>query len=245
MSKLLEAVQEHYKKFGGSLDFDIKDMPQITKYGTVSIAKDGVKIRDFSTENTPNEGDLSLLVIDWAMDELRKSKTFFKSETHGIQRHVESIQNSLKERNWFGALFLALAMPDICGAIENPNKGVGERYKKWFRQYLGEKYVPELFSDEDCYYLRCSALHQGMVEHPKAQNKRIHFTTPVPGLSAHTNFVEDDDGGFVLQMQIDIFCEDICNAVKKWQAAVSSDPEIAQRIENLMEFYCPSKSIGS
>lgn len=245
MSKLLDAVQKHSKEFGSPLDSDHKDIPQITKHGTVTIAKDDVLIKDFSTENTPNKSDLPLLVIDWAIDELRKSKTLFTTETRGIQRHVESIQNSLKERNWFGALFLALAMPDICGAIEDPNKGVGERYKKWFRQYLGDKYVPELFSDEDCYYLRCSALHQGMAEHPKAQNKRIHFTTPAPGLTAHTNFVEDDDGNFVLQMQIDVFCAEICSAVEKWQAVVSSDTEIVKRIESLMEFYCPSKPIGS
>ena len=245
MSKLLGAVRDHTQKFGTSLDSDNREAPRVTKHGTVTITKDRVEIRDFSTENTPNKGDLPKLVIEWAMDELRKSKSLYASEAGGIHRYVESIQCSLKEQNWFGALLLALAMPDICGAIEDPNQGVGERYKKWFRQYLGDQYAPELFSDEDCYYLRCSALHQGMAEHPKAQNKRIHFTTPVPGLTAHLNFVEDEDGSFVLQMQIDIFCVQICSAVEKWESDVSSDPDIVKRIESLMEFYPPHKPIGS
>jgi hypothetical protein len=62
---------------------------------------------------------------------------------------------------------------------------------------------------------------------------------------AHSNFVEDEDGNFVLQMQIDIFCDQICRAIEKWESDVSSDPDIVNRIESLMEFYPPNKPIGS
>ncbi|GAI41043.1 unnamed protein product, partial [marine sediment metagenome] len=48
----------------------------------------------------------------------------------------------------------------------------------------------------------------------------------------------------VLQMQIDIFCDDIAKAVDDWyEKKAKNNPEIQQRIKNLIEVY-PVESIG-
>ncbi len=181
----------------------------------VTVSQEGVQVRDFSTENTPDEGDLPRTVIDWAIQRLIEVRKLFGPPATGIEKYVAAIQHSLRSHNWFGALFLSLAMPDICGALEDPSEPVVKnRYRKWFDRYVGFRYVPELFSADDCYYLRCAALHQGLAEHPKAQNKQIVFITPPPpGMAFHSNFIQSDDGSFVLQMQIDVFCEEICQGV--------------------------------
>ncbi|EHR1162057.1 hypothetical protein KS876_001057 [Vibrio parahaemolyticus] len=64
-----------------------------------------------------------------------------------MDRFVSSIRKAVADENWFSALFLALAVPDICGALETPPTGrrgeVGERYENWFNKYLKAKYDPE------------------------------------------------------------------------------------------------------
>ena len=57
-----------------------------------------------------------------------------------MERFTNSVKHSLETKNWLSALFLSVALPDICGALENPEMGVGERYRNWFNQYLRIKY---------------------------------------------------------------------------------------------------------
>ncbi len=71
---------------------------------------------------------------------------------------------------FFSALALALTLPDICGMVEFPNKGVAERYIGWYDKYLG-KYMSHgkndlgvdnpWLSGEVIYNLRNTYLHQG------------------------------------------------------------------------------------
>ena len=108
-------------------------------------------------------------------------------------------------------------------------------------------YAPQLFSAEDCYYLRCAALHQGMSEHPKAQNKQVVFITPPIGgkMIFHSNFIESSDGSFVLQLQIDVFCKQICAGVLKWKDDVAQNTEIQARIAELLSFQDPTQPFKS
>ena len=65
-----------------------------------------------------------------------------------MERFATSIESSLNSQNWFAALFMALALPDICAALEEPNRPVGERYKDWFKRYLQPAYDPAAIDDE-------------------------------------------------------------------------------------------------
>lgn len=243
---LLAEVLAHMQQ-NQTRDIDASLKPEITRFGTVTIRTDGVEIRDFSTKNTPKEGDLPRAVIDWAIERLLAVRELFSPRPTGIDQYVHSIEHSLRSQNWFGALFLALAMPDICGSLEYPSDPVGARYRRWFDRYLSSEYVPALFSADDCYYLRCAALHQGMAEHPKAQNKQVVFITPPPGgrVIFHSNFIESPDGSFVLQLQIDVFCQKVCAGVLKWKDDLSADAAVQGRITELLSFQDPTQPFQS
>lgn len=153
-----------------------------------------------------------------------------------MQEFTNSIRKSISDKNWFAALFLALCMPDICAVIETPNNNnVGERYKRWFTENLAPTYSP-MFSAEDCYYFRCSCLHQGLDTHVNLTHERIHFITPLP----NNNIVHRNKINNVLQMQIDVFCNDIAKAVDLWYENVAKkDTEMQTRIDGLIKIYGP------
>lgn len=225
---------------------DLLAKPVISRFGTVTVSTEGVQIRDFSTKNTPNDGDLPRLVIDWAIERLLAGRELFSPRPTGIDKYIDAVRHSLRSHNWFGALFIALALPDICAALESPQEQVGTRYRRWFERYLSPEYVPALFSADDCYYLRCAALHQGLTEHPKAQNKQVVFVTPPQGGHVfHSNFIESPDGTFVLQLQIDVFCEHVASAVERWKQDVASNAEVQARIGELLEFQDPTQPFKS
>ena len=183
-----------------------------------------------------------------------------------MQRFIDSISRSVETENWFSALFLALAVPDVCGALENPDNGVGERYRDWFNRYMRRKYNPEnlfelvsetspeslermpeeaikslksmppnsecAFTASDCYRFRCRCLHQGLSQ--KMGGEKIHFTVPDKNNSITTHMSSFNG---LYQLQIDIFCLDVCNAVRKWIDDISGNIEIENRIQELIEIY--------
>ena len=85
-----------------------------------------------------------------------------------IERYVEDIRRALKDKCYFAALSLALALPDICGRAEYPNKTVAEGYIGWYDRFIGEQMIREslsghtpYLSGEVVYNLRNTFLHQG------------------------------------------------------------------------------------
>lgn len=150
-----------------------------------------------------------------------------------MKRFTDSIRESVHNANWFGALFLALCLPDICGAVETPTEAVGNRYKRWFEENLGQEYGT-LFTADDCYFFRCACLHQGLDTHQRLASERIHFIVPPPRESRiHRNMLND-----VLQMQIDIFCIDIADAVDSWYESIAKkDPSMEAEIAKLIQIY--------
>ena len=88
-----------------------------------------------------------------------------------IPLYVNDIKNALKNNCYFSALSLALALPDICGSVEFPDKSVTERYIAWYDLYIGQflsednKYDNDQspwMSGELVYNLRNTYLHQGL-----------------------------------------------------------------------------------
>ncbi|ENX4469936.1 hypothetical protein ACFO72_000806 [Enterobacter roggenkampii] len=184
-----------------------------------------------------------------------------------MERFTLAIRKAIEQENWFAALFIGLAMPDICGALEAPGAKPGERYRKWFDGYLKKKYHHENyfeaqyandpvgtkermrdpvfreyyekqklkplesslnFTAKDCYAFRNSCLHSGMSK----DKKRAFVLIPPPqsGGRVHRNNIEG-----VLQLQIDILCEDICLAVEEWCLDNADNDQVQKRISELIE----------
>src|SRR5690625_2090972 len=97
-----------------------------------------------------------------------------------MEDFLSQIAEGLESGLYQLALSLTLCLPDICGALESENGyATGTKYKAWFDRYVKQKY-PNTLTADDCYYFRCSFLHQGTTEHKKSNYKKIIFTEPGP-----------------------------------------------------------------
>lgn len=159
-----------------------------------------------------------------------------------MDRFINSITESLNRQNWYAALTTALILPDICGRLEDPEKHSKARYVAWFREWLQPKYTSYIGPDreehvflhgEDCYALRCSLLHEGAscIEEQRARRalNDFHFITPPRGRMVHCN-----QSNHTLQLQVDIFSQDIAEAVALWYEEKKDNEEIISRIESLL-----------
>ena len=160
-------------------------------------------------------------------------------------RLISAVRSAIETQNWYSALLVSLSLPDICGRIEEPSKGGRERYEHFFNRYLAQFYTgppghtgaPHTFlSGSDCYALRCSYIHEGRddITTQKARQtlERFRFSAPDSGIVLHCIQM-----GNVLQLQVDIFCEHVCQAVEVWLKDVSGDAEVEQRMKTLLTVY--------
>lgn len=162
---------------------------------------------------------------------------------------IQAIESALNSKNWYGALFIGLSVPDICGYLQNPEENSQDRYTKWFEDYMLQKYsvcigadaTPHIFlSSADCYSLRCALLHEGRdaIEEQRAREAldRFHFIEPPSGGQIHCNQINN-----VLQLQVDIFCRNIIDGARQWAQDVQANVDIERRMKNLMKIYPPNE----
>ena len=91
---------------------------------------------------------------------------------------LAQIRAALDGNLYYLALFVTLAVPDICAALDSDTgEASAVKYKRWFDSNLGSLYG-EAFTGEDCYHFRCSLLHQGTTQHPKGRYARVVFLEP-------------------------------------------------------------------
>lgn len=160
-----------------------------------------------------------------------------------MEPFVEVIERALDTENWYAAVAVALTMPHICGRLETPNDGSRDRYVRWWNRYLLNQYTfrvgPEqrevvFLSGSDAYALRCAYMHEGRddIAEQRAREvlSRFRFSTPLPGLAIHCNLLED-----VLQLQVDIFCRQVCDGVRAWQAAEAGNEQVRANMAGLIE----------
>ncbi|EPZ5432205.1 TPA: hypothetical protein ACPVW8_004591, partial [Vibrio parahaemolyticus] len=162
-----------------------------------------------------------------------------------MKRFTDSIRRSVKSQDWYGALSTALTLPDVCGRLESPEQGSKARYVSWFQVWMQPLYTRKIGVDrqehtflygEDCYALRCSYLHEGgsNIEEQRAKKalENFHFITPINGMHVHCNQVNN-----TLQLQVDVFCLQIADAVDLWSESVKSNSEVQARLSNLLTIH--------
>lgn len=160
-----------------------------------------------------------------------------------MERFAEAIDQSVSSGNWLGALTLALAMPDICGRLQWPGDRSGRRYDKWWDSYMLRHYQLEIagsqhvfLSGSDAYALRCAVLHEGGADVSRQSARRalerFHFVAPRPNRHFHRNQV---DG--VLQLQVDVFCTEMSEAVRQWDADHNADQDVQARKADLIKIH--------
>ena len=159
-----------------------------------------------------------------------------------MQHLLNAITTTIAQENRYGALSLSLALPDICGWLENPKAHSKPRYIAWFDQYppLNTAGSPGpqktvFLSGKDCYALRCAFLHQGGDEILRQDAREVldrFQSTVAPSL----NIVHCHQYGARLQLQVDIFCHEFVQAGKTWLDEVGGRQEVQDRMPSLLEF---------
>lgn len=170
-----------------------------------------------------------------------------------------SIEESLAKENWFGALFIAISLPDICGATENAVQGNGDRYRDWFNRYLKPRYDSENIYDQMVIVL--PELLQGLSPEMEAQWKQqappVAFTAQdcwsLRNACLHEGVDENrlrkfkltppiKGGGPVhmnskngtIQLDVFILCNDIVSAVRRWIDDMQQKPDVAAKLEKMI-----------
>lgn len=165
---------------------------------------------------------------------------------------VQAVEQAVNQRNWYAALALALALPDIMGWLETGQPGSRARYVDWFNQNLRDTYTSQIGPDretveflngDDCYALRCTFLHNGAddITEQRARRalERFCFNEPPATGGMHCNLKNN----IVLQLQVDEFCHDVCGAARGWwDKTASQSEEILERVSRLMEIHRPFES---
>jgi hypothetical protein len=152
--------------------------------------------------------------------------------------YIQQIEMALKAKLWLIATIGALTLPDICGALPEPNgEATGQRYAKWFDQHVGPLGYVNFLSGKDCYKLRCSLLHQGSAGHPKSSVGRILLFTPRPDGSRLHNVSMDFGGEKCLVIDIEEFCDDLANAARTWWATKKDDALVKKNFDRFVRYW--------
>lgn len=138
-----------------------------------------------------------------------------------LDDHLAQIQQASAAGLYYVALFSALALPDICGALESTDgMATGSRYAAWFDKNVAPRYHGFL-DGETCYRFRCSLLHQASTQHPKSQYSRILFVEPTATSNVfHNNILND-----ALNIDVRLFCQDMVESVSAWLTTAQNLPE--------------------
>lgn len=157
-----------------------------------------------------------------------------------MQKIINSVYKALDNQNWHAALFVSLTLPDICAALEY-EKTSGKGYSKWVEENLTQ--YKGFLSGNDCYALRCALLHQGKddVSDQKKQEVLEHYVFLTKG--AHCNLFKDcvfnGEKKSFLQLNVQIFCKDVCKAVEVWLNSMSANSAVQDRLKNTIKIHKP------
>lgn len=158
-----------------------------------------------------------------------------------MEHLTEAVERAVQTGNWYAALMVALTLPDIAAWVDDPTQGSTKRYASWVERYLSPGYTALIGSDQtphkflsgnDCYALRCALLHEGRDDTSQQRAAdvlaRYQFLAPLPVGTFHRNQV-----GPKLQLQVDLFCRDMCASVRTWRATIA--PSDTARLNRLAE----------
>lgn len=123
------------------------------------------------------------------------------------------IERGLSAGMYHLSLGTTLCIPDICAALQSENGNTNrKKYINWYNKYVGDKIR---MTADDCYYFRCSFLHQSSTHHIESNYERIIFVEPNAIGLLHNNVILG-----ALNIDINAFCRDIIESARSWQVEV-------------------------
>ncbi len=156
---------------------------------------------------------------------------------HAMQDLLDQIQAANRSGLYYVALFSALSVPDICGALESSNgEADGKKYAAWFDKNVGARYSVRgtpLLAGWDLYRVRCKMLHQATTHLPAGGLSRVIFIEPgMAGVVPHNNKIFD-----ILNVDVRVFIEDVVEAAILWLERVEHTPLYKANYERFVRRY--------
>lgn len=147
-----------------------------------------------------------------------------------MEELLKQIELALQAGLYWVALQSTLTIPDICGKIDYPNIRVGKRYIKWYDTNV--KQSSDFMTGKDCYGYRCTIIHEGKSKPTNSKFNRIMFLEPNSQIQGHNNIIDD-----ALWIDINIFCNNIICACKKWLIEKESDPNYIKIKDDIVGYH--------
>jgi len=157
---------------------------------------------------------------------------------------------ALDALNLYGALSIALVIPDICGSLEDPGPNKSrKRYTAWVDKWV----IPNLpvmpgddkplISAADYFQLRCSLIHSGSAEIPVRKDSNLReFIFCDRTVGSHMLRVTGS-GVARIQLVVDLFCADLFWAAHQWDLSVADNQAIQAEKEKLLVIHSGSVNI--
>ncbi|MFD1770850.1 hypothetical protein [Sphingobacterium suaedae] len=151
-----------------------------------------------------------------------------------MDKLIQELEVLVNHQLYVAGLTLALAIPDICAALESEDgKATGAKYKLWAERYLIPNY-DGMVTASDFYKLRCASVHQGKLHHHLDNYDKIIFKLPVEEneFMMHRNTIYN-----TLQLSAKIFINEIVEAYYNWKDNNSNNPNLTKNLRECFTFH--------
>lgn len=157
-----------------------------------------------------------------------------------IYELLEQIENSVGSKLYHMALFTALTVPDIGGAVDSENgEANGKKYGAWFDSYVAPKYVAwgkQYLTGRDCYLYRCVMLHQGRSHASKGRYSKTVFLKAKQQNIAYCGAFTLN-GGKTLCIDAPLFCHNIVHSAYEWLEKVEHTDHFKKNSAKFLELF--------
>jgi hypothetical protein len=157
-----------------------------------------------------------------------------------IYELLEQIEKSVASGFYYVALFTALTIPDIAGAVDSKNgEADGNKYAGWFDTYVAPKYKAwgnQYLTGRECYKYRCVMLHQGRSHDPRVRyTKTIFMVAQQHNIAYCGAFTAEND--LTICIDISMFCRNMVNAAYEWLEKIEQTELYKKNSEKFLEMF--------
>ena len=168
-----------------------------------------------------------------------------------IEAIITEAKRALSLKLYYVALLTTLTIPDICSRLESPEKWRIEHYIPWLDKYF-DGYSN--LTSRDIFHIRGGLVHRGHFRHPESRFDRvvfapndgpIRFDDAITILNSNVRLggktLEEigfggDQGGRVLMLDIDRFCNQMFAAARKFADLNGGSEPVRSMLKNLVRY---------
>jgi hypothetical protein len=165
-----------------------------------------------------------------------------------MEHLVHGVRDAIDKKTWYPAVALALMLPDVCAAVDQPNARGGHRYRTWVDRYVTKHFCDPngkpYLNGRELYLFRCAYLHAGEFEtddpppiDPDDSRAMFEVLNRINLYVADTEVVaargmtsSSQARSTSYNVGVVEFCDAICKGVEEWLVVARADPQMRERI---------------